>query len=123
METSYVDGLENRYVKITINEYKGLILSIYYNSEVKLWSNVSNECKICNSVKYKHKVNGICTSCYNKLDKFTQELGGYHKEPCNKTFEVTLNGFDVKADGEFVEFIPVKYKQLKIQFEEPTFCV
>jgi hypothetical protein len=124
MNTSYVEGIENRFVKIGVLKYKNLILKVMYNAEVKKWHNKYDYCQICKSVKYKHKINGICNSCYNKLEKYVENLSESKSEECNTEFKpIYFENFKVWGDGKMIYFEPLKYSQLPLPlFEVDKFC-
>ena len=124
MNTNYVDGIKGKYVKISVNEYKGIILNVFYNSEVKQWSKHFNECQLCRNVKSKHYKNGICNSCFHKLGKFVNNLSGEYKESCNVEFDkIYVEDYEVFADGKFIYFNPIYGSQLRLPlFELDNFC-
>ena len=62
--TSYIDGIRDKFVRVAIVSYKGLVLNVSYNSEL-----VGGYCNICG--KYA-KQNKVCYACALKLYKIVE---------------------------------------------------
>jgi len=120
--TNYVYGIEDKYVRVTINKIKNEIVNVVYCGEVKQWSKQYIECQICKSIEHKHYSQGICYKCYKRLIDTCGKLSGYHEEKCEAEFQMYTDTFEVIADGKTIKFKPLPYTQLSLPLFEIAPC-
>jgi len=99
METHYIDSIEDKYVRISVVNYKGVVLSVYYNSELKLWSRVNKVCKVCGKVDSKHNRDGVCNSCIYKFERYVEIVNRECIVDCVSEFETTVGNYSFKSVG------------------------
>ena len=114
LNTIYINGIENKFVRIGIVKWFDEIINVFYNSEVYAWDKNYDYCLMCLDIKYKHAYSGLCHRCVNKLKTITENLSKPIKIKCNRNFEIVVNKVKFKADGEYLTCEIPKYYQLSL---------
>jgi len=122
VNTSYMNGIENRFVRVGVIEMFDEVIKIVYNNEVYKWHKDYSYCVICEKVDCKYKYKGVCSCCYHQLYEITKNISGTFKEKCDKIFELVVNGCYIKSDGKELVIKPMYGKQLHLPLFDFEFC-
>jgi hypothetical protein len=122
-ETHYIDGIENKFLKVAVTYFHDLLVNVQFAGVIKKWDRYYDKCVICGLADSKHYRDGICYSCKYKLDKYSERVGRLGKFKCNKDFDMLTDDLIFYANGNEVEVIKKnKVYQQSLPFDEVDFC-
>jgi len=117
--TDYIYSIEDRFVKVSVTMFEDEILKVAYNSSLPLWHHKYSYCSVCGGNDYKHKVNGVCYSCYNWLNSFTKNLSGIKeiKKEVYRDTKYINNNVEISIKDNKIILTPLSGYQLHLPFE------
>lgn len=107
---------------MSVVEYQGLVLNVFYNSERGLWSKHYEKCKFCNTTKYKHYKSGICSKCFNKLKSYVDVVNRQAVIPCDKEFAIEIDNYTFVSDGGKLEITCDRLTQQNLDLFDADIC-